>query len=441
MAKLYIQLSVGWMAYNHNNNNNKLSFICQSFRSTTTTSYRRGLAIVKANNRYPCLRSAVALMDNNNGADNNNNDFDMIAMKKRCIRSIGHVLRPVLEDRDYDSSGTGSGVFVADVDNRLLLTCYHMVRQRPFVWIVYPKAYRNLVVKYRLINAEVLYVEQHWDLALVRLQELPAPEYNTMKPMVMASRDDDSSIGFGEPVAVLGHGNGILFQLQPGMVRIASVDNHLITLDYYASVSTFNDRQPIVTHSTICGPGFSGAPLINIRGRLSGLVWGGYLKCGQESFSVDYQTINEFITRALNYESNGIKHNRLMKRYERDIKEPDTTRLLGLILSTQQPFSDSFTVRSVLPTVSDETKNIIGSRVTKVFEHVFNNIDVIRSAIGTNRVIKLSIELPTDDDSSSSSSSSSGSQGTVRYDSISTISIKTIAPVDSQGFRIKPLVI
>ncbi|XP_054156624.1 uncharacterized protein LOC128955021 [Oppia nitens] len=381
-------------------------------------------------NRYPCLRSA-ALTDNNNG-NTIDNGLDMIDLKKRCIKSIAYVIRPTIKDNCI-VSGTGTGVFV--VDNRLLLTCYHVVKHRPVVWVQCVAMYWNqLVMTTPLIEADVVYVEPHWDLALVRLHELPSQPYKMLTTMPMTTSPE--STDFGAPVAMLGHGNSILFTLHPGMITTPRVPQHnLIPAKHDASSVAYFSELPVITHDTIVAAGFSGCPLIDTDGRLSGLLWGGILECGQVALAVDYKILTEFITKALTYERDGLKQISYGERYVLDNRDSDK-RLLGLIFSTQ-PFSGSFTVRSVLPTVLDETKSIIGSRVTKVFEHVFNNIDVIRSAIGSNRVIKLSIGLPTDDDNSSGG----GSQGTtVINDSISSININTIAPVDNHGFRIKPLV-
>ncbi|XP_054156628.1 uncharacterized protein LOC128955024 [Oppia nitens] len=428
MGILCIPLSMVWIAYNRSS-----LFIWQSFQTTTTTTTTtttsaRSLAAKQPNNGYPCLRSAALMAVNNeNTADNG---LDMIDIKKRCIKSIAYVIRPTIEDNCI-VSGTGSGVFV--VDNRLLLTCYHVVKHRPVVWVQCVQVYWYRFVMTTLpIEADVLYVEPHWDLAIVRLRELLSPDYNTWTTMPMTT-STSGSIDFGAQVAMIGNGNKIMFALHPGMITIQRVDNNMASNPYYVSQVPFGQVLPLVANDAINVPGFSGCPLIDTDGLLCGIVWGG-IQLWYSTYTIDYITLKEFINRALTYESDGIKHNRLTERYEWDIRAD--SQLLGLILSTQQPFSGSFIVRSVLPTVSDETKNIIGSRVTKVFGHVFNNIDVIRSAIGTNRVIKLSIELPIEDDSSSSS----GSRGTVIDDSISTVNINTIAPVDYQGFRIKPLV-
>ncbi|XP_054156625.1 uncharacterized protein LOC128955022 [Oppia nitens] len=383
---------------------------------TYHNKYKQPLS-AKTDNLYLCLRSAMLMVDNN-GQHTADNGLDMIDMKKRCIQSTAHILRPVLENYLF-SNGMGSGVFVDNVNNnssRLVLTCYHVVRQSPLVWVRSCNSYQNnrSVLLTPPLEADLLYVEPHLDLALIRIQEIPSLLYTRSTPMPWTtdSGSGSSSTEFGQPVSMLGNGNTILFALHPDM--------------------------PVITHNTVNVPGFSGSPLIDTDGRLCGLTWGGIIKRGIITCAVDYKTLKEFITRALTYETNGIKHNRLTERYELDIRSD--SQLLGLILSTK-PFSGSFIVRSVLPTVSDEAKSIIGARVLRVFGHELDSMDVLRLAIDTNPVIKLWIGLPTDDDSSGSSTSS-GSRGTVRNDdSISTVNINTIAPVDYQGFRIKPLVI
>ncbi|XP_054156619.1 uncharacterized protein LOC128955017 [Oppia nitens] len=419
-----------WMIYH--NNKYKPSFICQSFQ-TTSSSVR--LLSPKTNNRYHCLRSAA---NHKTAADIG---FDMIDMKTQCIRSIGWVIRYRINNKINIMSGRGTGVFV---DHRLLLTCYHVVKQNPFVFVQYVQSYDNqwsddsdsdpksksqqiLKVCPNSV-AEVLYVEPYNDLALVRLRDPEWPEYNTSTIMPVSTSPD--SIDFGAPVAMLGHGGGLRFTLQPGMVTTPRVDSYLIPINYYISLVTINEKLPIVAHSTIVLPGNSGGPVIDSNGKLCGICWGGITSRGQISFANGSQPLIEFIDKALAYESNGIKQNRLRKRYEWDSRA--ITQILGIIVDTK-PLSDSFTVTAALPTATTDANGIIGRRISLLNGQVCNSIDNIRLAIDNRLQVRVTTRLSTSDDDDNSTETHS-------KDIIKLVDINTITTIDNESNSIIPLV-
>ncbi|XP_054156592.1 uncharacterized protein LOC128954993 [Oppia nitens] len=418
MGVLCLPLSVIWWTYNKPLLlSSSLVNYWQSFRTKSSSS--RQLS-AKPNNRY-CLRSA-ALM--NPGIDG----IDMIAMKNKCIGSVGRVLKPIMEDF-WTFPNEGTGVFV--VDNRLMLTCYHVVVHLPIVWIEYIKIYENrLVKKSSFIEADVVYCEPHWDLAILRLRKQPSLKYNTATPMSLITNATES-IGFGAPVAMIGNGNAIHYALHTGMIRTPEVDNNMQPYKYYVSTVPFGKQLPMITNSMVTVPGFSGSPVIDTSGQLCGLVWGGFLQRFLISFAVDYKTLSAFIDRAIVYESDGRKQTRLRKRYEWDIGS--NRRLLGLIFD-RQPISGSFTVQTALPNATDNAKQIIGTNVLKIDRQDFNNIDIIRSAIVNETVITVWFRYTTTDDEDNS-------QTIVRKFSTQSLIIDTIPSTDNQGISIIPLVI
>ncbi|XP_054156617.1 uncharacterized protein LOC128955015 [Oppia nitens] len=409
-------------------------------------------------------------MDTNGHHTAADNGFDMIDLKAQCIRSIGWVIKTRIYDNVIMSRGTG--VFV---DHRLLLTCYHVVKHNQFVFVQYVKSYdnqwsddsdseldldsdldsdsksdsdsdsvsdsdsdsdsdsktksksRQILQLWPMGVGDVLYVEPHNDLALVRLRDPPSPMYNTSTTMPLTTSPE--STDFGSPVALLGHGGNVRYALHPGMVITPQVDNYLIPIAYYLSVVPINEKQPIIAHSTISLHGNSGGPVIDTNGQVCGICWGGIIRRGQISFAIGTQILKEFMANALAYESDGRKHNRLRKRYEWDIRS--NTRLLGLILS-KQPFSGSFTVQTALPSATNNAKNIIGTNVLKIGRQDFNTIDIIRSAIVNDRVITVCFRYTTDDEDNSQ---------TGRKLSTQSLSIDTIPSTDNHGISIIPLVI
>ncbi|XP_054156692.1 uncharacterized protein LOC128955081 [Oppia nitens] len=367
-------------------------------------------------------------VNNGNTADNG---FDMIDMKTKCIRSIGHVLRPKIDDSLYRIIGEGTGVFVVDDNDhncsRLLLTCYHVVKHNPIVWIQYVRSYDNQRLAICPMNlADVVYVEPHWDLAIVRLRDpSPLPVYNTSTPMPITT--SPVSIDFGQPVAIIGHGSSIYFQLHPGMIRTPQVDNNMLPYKYYVSTVAVGEQLPLITSNTMNIPGFSGSPLIDTSGQLCGLVWGGIIKLFLITFAIDYKTLSAFIERAIVYEREGRRQTRLRERYE--WYNQSNRRLMGIIVTTQ-PISGSFTVQSALPIASTYAIGIIGRHICKVNGQICNTINDIRLAINNRSQIKVTTWSTIDDDSSSSDSK----------DSMKTIDINTIVTIDEHDISIMPLV-
>ncbi|XP_054156623.1 uncharacterized protein LOC128955020 [Oppia nitens] len=427
MGILCIPLSMVWMTYH--NNKYKPSF-------QTTSSVR--LLSPKANNRYHCLRSA-ALMEVNNNTGANTIGFDMIDLKTQCIQSIGFVFRPRIYDNRTISQGTG--VFV--VDNRLLLTCYHVVKHNPFVFVQYVQSYDNQgsdsdsksIIKSQPILklcpknvADILYVEPHNDLALVRLRDPPSPAYNT--PTTMPITDSPVSTDFGAPVAMIGHGGSVRYVLHPGMVITPQVDNYLIPIEYYISVIPFNEKLPIVAHSTVVLPGNSGGPVIDTNGQVCGICWGGVIRRGQISFAIGSEILMEFMAKALAYESDGIKQTRLRDRYEWDSRA--IRQILGIIIDTK-PLSDSFTVTAALPTATTDANIIIGRRICLINGQVCNSIDNIRLAIDNRPHVKVTTSWSTTDDDDYSTETHSN-------DIIKLIDINTITTIDNKSTCIIPLV-
>ncbi|XP_054156635.1 uncharacterized protein LOC128955028 [Oppia nitens] len=409
-----------WWTYNNPLFSSSVVNYWHPFR--TTSSSGRQLSAKTNNYRYHCLRSAGLMNPDIDG-------IDALDIKNKCIRSVGHVLRPLMEDC-WTLAGEGTGVFVVDDNRLMLLTCYHVVAHLPVVWVEYVKSYVNqVVVKCPYMRADVIYCEPHWDLAILRFRKTPSRVYNTSTTMSMTTTNtnaDAESIGFGASVAMIGNGNAIHFQLHPGMIRTPRVDNNMLPNKYYVSTVPFGEQLPYITHTTSNVPGFSGSPLIDTSGQLCGLVWGGSIERFLISYAIDYKTLSAFINRAIVYESDGKQQTRLRKRFEWDIQS--NRRLMGIIVTTQ-PFSGSFTVQLALPVASTDAIGIIGSRIWKVNGQVCNTIDNIRLAIDNRQQIKVTIRSTIDDDSSSSNSK----------DSMKTIN--TILSIVEHDISIMPLVL
>ncbi|XP_054156636.1 uncharacterized protein LOC128955029 [Oppia nitens] len=344
--------------------------------------------------RY-CLR--LAFMDSSvrNGGDD---IIDLIDMKNKCIRSVCLVIRPELDDYLVDS-GKGTGVFV--LNNCLLLTCFHLVKQSPTVWIKYVKQYNRerVVTTWRAEPAQVVYVEPHWDLALVRLWEPPTFVGDTMTTMKLlytttSAAATTDSIGFGAPVCTIGHGNSIMFAIHPGMVRTPQLLTHQLLNGYNVSTIAFDEELPSVMHSSIILPGFSGSPLIDTAGRLCGIDWGG-ITVDRKSYASDYQILNEFINRSLAYESSGSKQSRLKKLF------PIVSgKQLAIVLSAKPtgdlPAMMLLTVEAVLTNETNELPSIVKTRIVSINGQLVNDIRDLIAIVSQSQ--QPTVELTVRDD-------------------------------------------
>ncbi|XP_054156586.1 uncharacterized protein LOC128954987 [Oppia nitens] len=328
---------------------------------------------------WPLTNRSALMMDNN---DNNKpinfvgnggqpDGIDIDAIRKHCIRSIGIIVIKKLDNSDQIFT-EGSGVCVANTTDTgcLLLTNYHAVTHSPVVRVIYKPDHNDNRVYVEL--ADVLYVEQHWDLALVRLQRLNS----LFNPMPMATETK-----FGQPGCMFGHGQ-IAFTVHPGLVVQPSVQLNNANDTYRISTVPFAGHLPIVAHTAVNVPGFSGCPLIDTDGRLSGIVWGGFVTRGQITFAVDYQTVNEFMLRAISYVDayTGINLNRLRNLYS---MFGSSNRQLALILAKHYDEFDSnnvwFTIEELLP--ESQPLNIVNRFVMFVNDQPFTDIETIRTVL------------------------------------------------------------
>ncbi|XP_054156571.1 uncharacterized protein LOC128954973 [Oppia nitens] len=333
------------------------------------------------------IRSALAQMMDipTNFANNNLPDgIDIDAIRKQCIQSIGIVSINELDDC-YMNEMEGSSVIVANnpEDGCLLLTNSHIVGHSPIVDFII-KLDPNSDIMYEEMGT-VVYVEHYWDLALVRLNRM-LPVFQPMQ-LPDESLDARTGLQFGQPGAMYGHGQ-VPYNIHPGMCVQPMAQLGYVLDGYTIGTTRFSEHLPIVSHTAVNIYGFSGCPLIDTDGQLSGIVWG-FIHKHFITFAVDYQAINDFIMRGLEYEVSNIRFDRLWDQFS---MHGSRNKQFALILAKHYNEFDSnsgwFTIEELLP--ESQPLDIVNQFVMLVNDQPFTDIETIR----------MTLEVDDDDDDS-----------------------------------------
>jgi serine protease Do len=195
---------------------------------------------------------------------------------QQALRSTVWIVAPVGGGRV--TTGTGS---VIDVKQKLILTNYHVVRDRPEVMVLFPIFDRGrdkkpeLVVekeRYREVlpvagvRGRVKFREPHCDLAVIELEKLP--------PGVQALRLAASSVMPGQRIHSLGNPgvSDALWVYTPGSVR--SVYRKQMRATDRRGDNGFDIDARIVETSSPVNAGDSGGPVLNDKGELVAVTQG-----------------------------------------------------------------------------------------------------------------------------------------------------------------------
>jgi S1-C subfamily serine protease len=200
-------------------------------------------------------------------------------------------------DRGRRGLATGSGSLV-DKAARLVLTNYHVVGENKRATIFFPaykddkpvaeKAYYKDRSKTLGIDGEVIEIDRAADLAIVRLERVPAgaPEIK----LANGSADPGQSIhSVGNP-----GGSGALWVYTPGKVR--QVYQKTWKADLEGKIVQF--RAKVVETDSPTNPGDSGGPLVNDKGELVGVTQGGASNAQLISTFVDLSEVKKILARS-----------------------------------------------------------------------------------------------------------------------------------------------
>jgi S1-C subfamily serine protease len=209
---------------------------------------------------------------------------------QRTLRATTWIL-PFEEEgnaRVVRSSGSGS---LIDATNRLILTNYHVVREKTAAMVFFPSFkdgkpvperdfYRNNFKAGGGIEGKVVATDKKHDLALIQLPTLP----QGVRALKLAA----DSVGPGDSVHSIGNpgASGALWAYTPGSVK--AVYQKKYRSRGRDDVEPLEIDAKVVETTSPVNPGDSGGPLVNERGELVGVTQGGI-------FDVDARGISFFI--------------------------------------------------------------------------------------------------------------------------------------------------
>jgi S1-C subfamily serine protease len=216
-----------------------------------------------------------------------------VEVYKKVLRSTVWVH----SDRGGGRLATGSGSLV-DRGRRLILTNYHVVGDIKRATVFFPvfeggkaipnKGYYRSRASQLGIPGDVVEVDKQADLALIRLDRLPAdvPEL----PLAPSSPDPGQTVhSIGNPGR-----SDALWVYTPGKVRQVYTKKWRAKLDERTTL-TFEAR--VVETDSPTNPGDSGGPLVNDRGELVGVTQGGAIDAQLLSTFVDISEVKRLLSR------------------------------------------------------------------------------------------------------------------------------------------------
>lgn len=191
---------------------------------------------------------------------------------------------------------TGSGTLI-DAERRIVLTNYHVVEENPNATIFFPvlrdgkpiaeKRYYTERADRLGIRGRVLGLDKQADLALIRLEQIPAGTKGI--PLAAGSPDP------GESVQSIGNAgdSGALWGYVKGTVR--QVYRKKWKAQLGRNVVTFEAK--VVETDSATNPGDSGGPLLNDRGELVGVTQGGAIKAQLISTFIDISEVKQLLAQ------------------------------------------------------------------------------------------------------------------------------------------------
>jgi hypothetical protein len=204
----------------------------------------------------------------------------------------------VHSDRGGGRLATGSGSLV-DKGRRLVLTNYHVVGDIKRATVFFPvfdssgranpnKAYYRQHADRLGIPGDVVEVDRQADLALIRLDRVPADALEL--PLAPNSPEPGQTVhSIGNPGR-----SDALWVYTPGKVRQVYRKKWRAKLDERTTL-TFEAK--VVETDSPTNPGDSGGPLVNDRGELVGVTQGGALDAQLLSTFVDISEVRRLLSR------------------------------------------------------------------------------------------------------------------------------------------------
>ncbi|XP_054162084.1 uncharacterized protein LOC128960046 [Oppia nitens] len=343
--------------------------------------------------RNAWLRNTYMINTDGSGGDGNI-DINPDWIRSKCYANVALVFCLNKDEVNLGENSTvyGTGICI-DAANQLFLTNAHVVggHEVVFMRLITPGTIQmtcywsveEILLPY--LPVDVLYVEDHNDLALIKRRDHP-PEYEFYEAIKLVDREPQ----FGELVAAYGNGN-CYYTVFSGMIRESGSFGIPIS-DYNVDKLSFTMDEPHIIHSATIVKGCSGGPLIDSEANCIGINFAGYYikSCAKTS-----KTMISFLERGLHY----VEYEFLWKVIDRrNIYSMGTAsdRKLGLLL---EKTSNGFTVRDHI--TNADTNIHEGQVIRQVKGQPFLNIRQMRTALAElstdSPKVKLIVSTDTED--------------------------------------------
>ncbi|XP_054162504.1 periplasmic serine endoprotease DegP-like [Oppia nitens] len=327
--------------------------------------------------------------DRNGWSDDDSGDPDLTyinpsLIRTKCVSNVCMIFGLEKDEENFGMTDTnlGTGICVHKED-KLFLTNAHVVRGHEIVYLrllsfIGLSMTRFVDIRQLLsmpLDADVLYVEDHNDLALIRLRDHP-PEFGVYEAMKLCDREPQ----FGELVADYGNGD-CFYTVFSGMINESGTIG-LNFSDYTITYLPYTMDQLQVIHSATIVKGCSGGPIIDIDCNCIGINFAGSNIGG---FAKPSKTMISFLERGRHY-----AEHEFLSTDRRNIYSMGTAsdRRLGLLL--EETYNGYIVIDYM---INADTEIYLGEVITQVRGQPFLDIQQMRTALAELTSDSLKVEL------------------------------------------------
>ena len=218
---------------------------------------------------------------------------DIEDLYKKVVRSTVFIITPA---SGGFSMGSGS---LIDIEKRIVITNYHVIAGSKYCYCQFPiylkdgslmsdkKKYIERVKFNGAIKADVLYQDVSRDLAILRLEKVPAG----LVPLPLSPKQATP----GSTVWQIGSPGAVeqVFSVTEGRVR--AIGNQEFLVGGGKGDDTFTVKAKMITTTNPVNPGDSGGPLFNKKGEIVGVTQSLDPKAVGVSFFVDVSEVKNFL--------------------------------------------------------------------------------------------------------------------------------------------------
>ncbi|XP_054156687.1 uncharacterized protein LOC128955075 [Oppia nitens] len=276
------------------------------------------------------IRSAYTIKDDQN--------INILDIKYWSDQTVVRIFVSQLDDCDQ-SIADGSG-FRVNGDEMMIITSAHVVKGSNLVEVLmHYYGYLNMLL------AQVVYVEQHRDLALLNVINLDSDRFQSL-PFDTRSANDL----IGQPVASIGHMETIGEKsCQSGIIQSIGMTNRQQRPSGQIYHHFYAESCPLLSHSSPIFFGYSGGPALTSLSHMIGVQTSGRWAEGFY-YAVTCSEIFDFIGNYIHYAVNGFIDRQLNRTVSYTLR-PGLK--LGLILLSNtiddNNNSTEFTIVNTIP--------------------------------------------------------------------------------------------